>query len=101
MQNIILVALGGAAGSVSRYLVGLASLRLFGPGFSWGTLAVNLAGGLAIGIMAEMLALKLDASQPVRLLAITGFLGGFTTFSAFSLEVAGMMSRNDHGIAAL
>ncbi len=101
MMNILLIALGGALGSVCRYLTGLAALRLAGPGFPWGTLAVNVVGGLAIGILAELVARKFDASEALRLLLVTGFLGGFTTFSAFSLEVAGMMERGALATAAL
>ena len=101
MQNLLLVAFGGALGSVARYLTGMAALRLFGPGFPWGTLAVNLVGSLAIGIMAELIALRFNQSQELRLFIITGILGGFTTFSAFSLEVTAMAERGQWVTAAL
>lgn len=87
MLNILLVALGGAAGSVCRYLTGLAALRLIGPGFPWGTLTVNIVGSFAIGCLAEATIRGVSAPLDLRLLLITGFLGGFTTFSAFSLDV--------------
>lgn len=92
------VALGGAAGSVCRYLV---SLGAVGLGFSsvWGTLTVNAAGGLAIGFLAELF-VRETISPLLRPLLITGFLGGFTTFSAFSLEVL-TLSRESLGMAAL
>ena len=100
MNHILLVAIGGAIGSVARYLAGLATLRWFGPNFPWGTLAVNIVGGLAIGIFAELLARRFDGSSELRLFVVTGILGGFTTFSAFSLEVATMAERGDY-LAAL
>lgn len=93
MLQIILVAIGGAIGSVARYLTGLLTLRLFGPGFPWGTLAVNVIGSLAIGVFAELIARRYGASQELRLFIVTGFLGGFTTFSAFSLDVAVLVER--------
>ena len=96
MNHILLVAAGGALGSVARYLTGLATLRWFGPGYPWGTLAVNLIGGLVIGIFVELIARRFDGSQELRLFIITGILGGFTTFSAFSLEVTVMAERGDY-----
>ncbi len=93
MNNMLLVAIGGAIGSVCRYLVGLWALRLWGPAFPWGTLAVNIAGSFAIGFLAELIARRLGASPEMRLLIITGFLGGFTTFSAFSLDVVALLER--------
>jgi len=96
MNHILLVAIGGALGSVARYLTGQATLRWFGPHFPWGTLAVNISGGLAIGIFAELIAQRFDSSPELRLFIVTGILGGFTTFSAFSLEVTGMAERGDY-----
>jgi len=87
LTAILLVAAGGAAGSVARYLAGLAATML-GAGFPWGTLAVNLLGSALIGLAAG-----LGASGDARLLLVTGFLGGFTTFSAFSLEAVGLAGR--------
>ena len=88
-QALVLVALGGAAGSVLRYLVSVGSLALFGAGFPWGTLAVNVAGSAAIGALAGA-----GLEGQARLLLVTGFLGGFTTFSAFSLEAVGLWERS-------
>jgi CrcB protein len=93
MTHLLLVALGGAIGSVSRHLVGLWSLRQFGAGFPWGTLTVNIAGSFLIGFLAELIARRLDASAEMRLFLVTGFLGGFTTFSAFSLDVVALYER--------
>jgi CrcB protein len=93
MLQILLVALGGAVGSVCRYLVGVGALRLMSPAFPWGTLAVNVAGSFAIGILAELIVARFGASTELRLLLITGFLGGFTTFSAFALDAVTLFER--------
>jgi CrcB protein len=86
MLQFFLVAFGGAVGSVLRYYVGLSTLRIGGPNFPWGTLTVNIVGCFLIGVLAELITLKYGEAVPLRLLLITGFLGGFTTFSAFSLD---------------
>lgn len=93
MNNILLVALGGAIGSVCRYLVGIWALRQFGTAFPWGTLTVNVVGSFAIGFMAELIMRRFDMSTDLRLFIITGILGGFTTFSAFSLDVISLLER--------
>jgi CrcB protein len=87
-SSIALVALGGAAGSVLRYLVSMAGLALFGAGFPWGTLAVNVIGSAVIG---ALVAAGLDGQA--RYLLITGLLGGFTTFSAFSIDTVSLWAR--------
>ncbi len=91
--------LGGAFGAGARHLVGRATLGLFGPAFPWGTLAVNLLGGLAMGLLAGSLVRVGESGEPWRLLLGVGVLGGFTTFSAFSLEVLLMLERGDWGVA--
>lgn len=101
MLHLLLVAFGGATGSVLRYLVGIWSLRQFGPAFPWGTLIVNVVGSLLIGLLAEFVARRLNASAEVRLLLVTGFLGGFTTFSAFSLDALVLMERGATTTAAV
>ncbi|MBI5939528.1 MAG: fluoride efflux transporter CrcB [Caulobacterales bacterium] len=96
MDKLLLVAAGGATGAVMRYLTGMASLRLLGPGWPWGTLTVNVVGGLAMGLLAATLALRGGADQERwRVLLGVGVLGGFTTFSAFSLEVTLMIERKE------
>lgn len=92
MGNLILVMLGGAIGSSARYLFGSAALAALGPGYPWGTLGVNLIGGLAMGLLAGGL-LRWGAGEQARLFLGVGVIGGFTTFSAFSLEVTTMIER--------
>ena len=96
--TLLLVALGGALGAVARYLTGLAALRLLGAGFPWGTLAVNVAGSFAMGLLAVTLA-HVGQTRLAPLL-MTGFLGGFTTFSAFSLDALTLWERVDALAAA-
>lgn len=100
MQPLLLVMAGGAVGAGARHLVGRATLVLFGPGFPWGTLTVNLVGGLLMGLLAGTLA-RTGGSETWRLLLGTGVLGGFTTFSAFSLDVVTIAERGQLGVAAL
>ncbi|PYB71350.1 MULTISPECIES: fluoride efflux transporter CrcB [Rhizobium] len=93
MFHILLVAIGGAIGSVARYLVGLGMTRLMGLSFPWGTLTVNIVGSFAIGILTELVARRFDASTELRLLLVVGVLGGFTTFSSFSLDTMALIER--------
>ena len=96
MNGFLLVALGGALGASLRHGVGLVAVRHLPLGWPWGTGFVNIAGSLAMGLLAGWLALKADgASQEARLFLATGVLGGFTTFSAFSLEVANMLRAGE------
>jgi fluoride exporter len=99
MPNLLIVMLGGAIGAGARHLVGSLTLARFGPGFPWGTLSVNLAGGLLMGLLAGWLA-RAGGSEATRLFLAVGVLGGFTTFSAFSLEVFLMIERSQYGAAA-
>ncbi|UXT48767.1 fluoride efflux transporter CrcB [Agrobacterium tumefaciens] len=101
MLNIALVATGGAIGSVFRYLVGVWSVRLAGLNFPWGTLAVNVAGSFLIGLLVELVARRLNASMEMRLFLVTGVLGGFTTFSSFSLDAVSLFERGTLGLSAV
>lgn len=101
MKQVVLVALGGAFGSVLRYFTGVVLLRLLGAFFPWGTFAVNLIGSFLIGLFAEMVARKFNASTEMRLLLITGLLGGFTTFSAFTLDAVSLIGRGDVALSLL
>jgi CrcB protein len=85
MNSLIPVMIGGAAGAGARHLVGASMLARFGPGFPWWTLTVNIVGGFLMGLLVGIL-VKTGGSEQLRLLLGVGVLGGFTTFSAFSLE---------------
>jgi CrcB protein len=93
-QFLALVALGGGAGSVLRYATGIWCARWFGAALPWGTLAVNVLGSGVIGLLGGLMLGGLPLSNEARLLAITGFLGGFTTFSAFSLDIGTLFLRS-------
>ena len=86
---------------MARYGVGLGAARLFPASiWPWGTLSVNVVGGLAMGLLVGWMGLKVGAGQEtVRVFAAVGLLGGFTTFSAFSLETVLMIERRDYGLA--
>jgi fluoride exporter len=101
MTRLLLVAAGGALGSVARYGLGALALRLApGAAWPWATFGVNLIGGLAMGLLVGGLAQRGDGDGGLRLFAAVGLLGGFTTFSAFSLETALMIERRQLGLAA-
>ena len=98
MLPLLYVMVGGAVGSGARYLTGRAMLSLLGPDYPFGTLAVNLIGGLLMGVLVGVLA-RNTASETWRLLLGVGVLGGFTTFSAFSLDVVTLIERGAIGVA--
>ncbi|MEQ8481297.1 MAG: fluoride efflux transporter CrcB [Hoeflea sp.] len=93
MNAYFLVFLGGGLGAVCRHAAGAAVTRLAGVAFPYGTLAVNILGSFAMGLLIAWLARRSGADAHLRLLLATGFLGGFTTFSAFSLDVATLYER--------
>jgi fluoride exporter len=99
MPNLLIVMLGGAIGAGARHLVGVATLARLGPGFPWGTLIVNVSGGLMMGLLAGWL-VRGGGSEATRLFVAVGMLGGYTTFSAFSLETFLMIERSQYGAAA-
>lgn len=100
MSQIIAIAFGGALGSVGRFLLASLIGRHLGVGFPWGTLAVNVVGGLAMGLLVGVMAQIGSVSPSVRAFLTVGILGGFTTFSAFSLETILLFQRGEM-VAAL
>lgn len=102
-MNSLIVMLGGALGALGRYQFGRMSVHLLGSGgWPWGTFGVNIIGGFLMGALAGWLARhNVGDGEHVRLLIGVGILGGFTTFSAFSLEAALMIERGQWGVAAL
>jgi CrcB protein len=101
MKLLLLVGAGGAIGSMLRHLVNVGFGRWLGAGFPWSTLFVNVAGSLAMGMLAELIALRFGGSPELRAFLMTGILGGFTTFSAFSLDFAALVAGDAPIAAAL
>ena len=87
------VAAGGAIGSVLRFLIGTVSLQWLGPGFPWGTFAINVSGSFAIGVVLQLAETRIGLPPYVRLFVATGVLGGYTTFSTFAYETY-LLSRD-------
>jgi len=102
IHNLLMVAAGGAIGASMRFLTGHWVMRLIGPGFPWGTMIVNIVGSLAMGVIAVIMMEKFPGSwgrwAPF---AMTGVLGGFTTFSAFSLDAFTLYERGRYLAAAV
>ena len=98
IQTLLQVAFGGALGASARYLANVGAMRLLGPGFPWATLAVNVAGSFLMGVLVVVLAQR-DATRLAPFL-MTGVLGGFTTFSAFSLDALTLWERGQAGAAS-
>lgn len=101
MRMLLLAAAGGALGSAARYLVNVGAVRAWGTAFPWSTLIVNAVGCLAMGVLAEVVAVRLGGSAALRAFLMTGILGGFTTFSAFALDFAVLVEREAPSVAAL
>jgi CrcB protein len=94
--NVLLaIAIGGGLGSLARHYLSTAIYAATGSTFPWGILAVNVVGGFAMGLIVELSALRLDLGAELRAFLTTGMLGGFTTFSAFSLDSALLIERGD------
>jgi CrcB protein len=94
-MGFLIVFVGGGIGAAIRHGINLAAFRLVGPGFPYGTLFINVVGSFVMGLTAEYFALKAGMPQHLRLFLTTGIYGGFTTFSAFSLEAALLYERGD------
>jgi fluoride exporter len=95
----LLVFLGGGLGSVARYGLSVLGMRWLGQGFPWPTLLINIAGSALMGLLTGWLAVQGSAPQALRLFIATGVLGGFTTFSTFSLETVLLYERGQVGLA--
>lgn len=101
MQTLVAIAVGGAAGALSRHFVASAVSKWVGPGFPYGTMTVNVLGSLLMGLLITVLAHKFEAAPELRALLTVGFLGSFTTFSTYSMETVLLMERGDIQGAAL
>ena len=100
-MSYLLVFFGGGLGATLRHVINLACARWIGTGFPWSTFIINVTGSTVMGLIAGYLAFKGEASQPWRLFLMTGILGGYTTFSAYSLDAALLYERGELGLAAL
>jgi CrcB protein len=99
-KAIAAVFIGGGIGAVLRYLVGSVFLQRFGPGFPWGTFAINVTGSFFIGIIAQLaLTRSFGVTPMVRIFAATGVLGGYTTFSTFSLDAVVLVGDGNAALA--
>jgi fluoride exporter len=98
--NYLLVFVGGGLGASLRHTINVICARCIGIAFPWGTFIINITGSTVMGLIAGYLAFKGEASQPWRLFLMTGILGGYTTFSAFSLDTALLYERGALGLAA-
>ncbi len=101
MMQILLVAAGGAIGSVGRYVVAGAVERWLGIAFPYGTLAVNVVGSAVLGLLVGLFTSLFETTPDLRLFLVVGILGGFTTFSAFSLDTIALFERGEAGRAIL
>ena len=99
-MGYLIVFLGAGIGGALRHGVNIGSARLFGYGFPYGTLIVNVVGSFLMGVLAGYFAFRPGIGQHARLFLTTGILGGFTTFSAFSLDTALLVERHAYGMAA-
>ena len=100
-MNYLLVFFGGGLGASLRHAVNMACAKAFGTGFPYGTFVINISGSIVMGLNAGYLTFRGEATQHWRLFLMTGVLGGYTTFSAFSLDTALLYERGALGLAAL
>ncbi len=100
-MGFLIVFLGGGLGAALRHGINLVSARTLGTAFPYSTLIINITGSIVMGLIAGYFAFKGDASQHWRLFLTTGILGGYTTFSTYSLDAALLYERGELGLAAL
>jgi fluoride exporter len=98
-MNYVLVFIGGGLGSTLRYIVNIVSPRFLGTDFPYHTFIINITGSIVMGLVAGYLAFRGDAAQSWRLFLMTGILGGYATFSAYSLDAALLYERGEIGLA--
>ena len=101
VMNYVLVFIGGGLGASLRHTINLVSGRILGTAFPYHTFIINITGSIVMGLIAGYLAFKGESSQPWRLFLMTGILGGYTTFSAFSLDTALLYERGEIGVGAV
>ena len=101
MTRVVLVALGGAIGSVARYGVGALAAQLFGAAFPFGTLAVNLTGSFLIAVIMHVALAGTAISLEMRIFLTSGIMGGFTTYSSFNYETLALINQRAYGLAGL
>jgi CrcB protein len=99
MYNLFLVAIGGGIGAGTRHLVNMGVMRLLGAGFPWSTMLINITGSFIMGAFIELLARRFGGSNELRMFVATGILGGYTTFSSFSLDFATLWERGALALA--
>lgn len=98
VKSILAVGIGGGIGAIARYVIGAAFLQRFGPGFPWGTFFINVTGSFLIGVVAQFaLTRSFGVTPAVRLFAVSGILGGYTTFSTFSLDALTLFGEGASG----
>jgi CrcB protein len=95
MNMLVAIALGGGIGALGRHFLSSAVVAIMGSAFPWGIFVVNILGGFLMGLIVELGALKIDYSLETRAFLTTGLLGGFTTFSAFSLDASLLIERGE------
>ncbi len=100
LKLVLYAMAGGALGSGTRHLINVGMGRWLGPGFPWWTFGINVTGCFFMGVLIELLALRFNSSNELRTFIATGILGGYTTFSAFSLDFVTLMGRQEHAAAA-
>lgn len=101
MKTLIFVAIGGALGAICRYCVEIAATQLGSGQFPWGTFTVNIVGSFVLGVLAAAMTFAWSPSPELRAFLVVGLLGGFTTFSAFSMDVAVLIEKDRLALAAV
>lgn len=101
MQTVIAIAAGGGIGALIRHFLNLAVTHVAGTGFPWGIFLINVLGSALMGVLVSLFAHVGEVPQPVKAFLTVGILGGFTTFSTFSLDTMALIERGQLGLAAL